>query len=164
MGKKSNPWGQSLEGYGPVSSKVALSWVSFFFSQRSSPAGHKAWHYYTHLTWGCISSFIKIPEWSLVPQSLFPLKGICEILTCVLVSVSIAAIKHHDQKASWEGKGFFHGLPSIIGGRQDRNSSRTGNWRQKLMQKPWSDLLTGSASHGCLSLHFYRPQNHSSVL
>jgi len=38
----------------------------------------------------------------------------------------------------------------IIEGSQDRNSNRSGSWKQELMWKPWRVLLTG-----LLSLHFY---------
>jgi hypothetical protein len=49
---------------------------------------------------------------------------------------------------------------SIIGRSQDRNSSRAGTWRQKLIQRPWRMLLTGLLPHGLLSLLFYRTQDH----
>jgi hypothetical protein len=47
-------------------------------------------------------------------------------------------MKHHDQKASWGGKGlfglYFH-IVAMTEESQDRNSSRAGTWRQELMHK-----------------------------
>ena len=60
----------------------------------------------------------------------------------VLVRVSIAVMKHHDQKASWRGKGLFglhFHIAVHIEGSQDRNTNRTGTWKQELMQRPWRD-------------------------
>jgi hypothetical protein len=60
-------------------------------------------------------------------------------LSGVLVGVTIAGIKHHDQKQIGEERTFFLAytstLLSIIGGSQDRDES----WRQKLMQRPWRE-------------------------
>jgi hypothetical protein len=47
----------------------------------------------------------------------------------------MTAMKHHDQKASWGGKGLFGLHCQIIGRSQDRNSSRAGTWRQE----PWKE-------------------------
>ena len=49
--------------------------------------------------------------------------------SAVLVRISIASTKHHDQKTSWVGKGsftFFSTLLFIIEGSQDRNFNRSG--------------------------------------
>ena len=46
----------------------------------------------------------------------------------------------------------------IIIGSQDRNSNRTGTWRQELMQKPWRDAAFWLAPHGLVSLLSYRTQ------
>jgi len=45
-------------------------------------------------------------------------------------------------------------------GSQGRNSSRTGTWRQELMQKPWSSVAYWLTFHGLLSLLSYTIQNH----
>jgi hypothetical protein len=68
----------------------------------------------------------------------------------VLVRVSIAAMKHHNQKENW-GKGGLFSLHFYIavhqegkkggreggreGGRKDRNSNRTGTWSQEQVQR-----------------------------
>jgi hypothetical protein len=48
----------------------------------------------------------------------------------------------------------------IIRGSQDWNSSRTGTWRQELMQRPWRDAAYWLASPGLLSLLSYTTQNY----
>ena len=45
----------------------------------------------------------------------------------VSAGITIAAMAHDKQKATWGGKE----------GGQDRNSNRAGTWRQELMQRPW---------------------------
>jgi hypothetical protein len=71
--------------------------------------------------------------------------------TVFLVMVSVAVLKHHDQKASSGGKGLFHLHFSItvINGNQDRNPNSTGTWRQELMQRPWRRMLTGLHFMAC---------------
>jgi hypothetical protein len=61
-------------------------------------------------------------------------------LGCVLITVSIASTKHHDQKSVGKERvylAYTSRSQSITGGSQDRNSSRAGTWRQELMQRPW---------------------------
>jgi hypothetical protein len=65
------------------------------------------------------------------------------LIMIVLVRVSIAVRKHHDQKASWGENGLFGLRLQIIDGNQDRVSRRAETWRQELMQRPWRVLLTG---------------------
>jgi hypothetical protein len=48
----------------------------------------------------------------------------------------------------------------ITKGSQDRNSYRTGTWRQELMQRPWRDVTYWLASPGLLSLLSYRTQDY----
>ena len=72
----------------------------------------------------------------------------------VLVRVSLAWKKHHDQKASASI------LLFIIEESQDRKSNRAGSWEQELMQKPWRDAAYWLAYPGLLSLLSYRTQNH----
>jgi hypothetical protein len=55
--------------------------------------------------------------------------------------VSLAAMKHHKEKASWGGKGLFYlaytsTVLFIIKRNHDRNSNRAGTWRQELIQRP----------------------------
>ena len=54
------------------------------------------------------------------------------------LGVSIAALKHHDQKSSWGMKGLFYtsALLVITEGSQDKNTNRAGSQRQELIQKP----------------------------
>jgi hypothetical protein len=58
------------------------------------------------------------------------------VCRCVLVRVSIAAMKHHDQKQVREERVYlayiFIAL-FIIKGSQDRNSNRAGTWSQELI-------------------------------
>lgn len=61
-------------------------------------------------------------------------------------------VKHHDQ--SNLGKKRFCWLDRS----QDRNSSRTGTWRQELKQKPWGCYLLDCSS-SLLSLLSYRTQD-----
>jgi hypothetical protein len=56
----------------------------------------------------------------------------------VLVMISLAEVKHWDQKASWGGRVYLAdtSLSSfIIEGSQDRNSNKAGNWRQEQRQR-----------------------------
>lgn len=65
----------------------------------------------------------------------WPAKGRgCQV---VCLRVSIAVTKNYDQKGSWGGKDSFGVHFHIIGGRQDRNSSRARTWKQELTQRPW---------------------------
>jgi hypothetical protein len=48
---------------------------------------------------------------------------------------------------------------SIIKGSQDRNSSRAGTWRQKLMQRSWGSAAYWLAPHGLLNWLSYRTQD-----
>ena len=71
--------------------------------------------------------------------------------------VIIAVMKHQRDLGK---KGFFSAYTStsqfIIKGSQDRISSRTGTWKQELMQRPWSS----TASRGLLSPLSSRTQDH----
>jgi hypothetical protein len=74
----------------------------------------------------------------------------------VLVRVTIAVMKHLDQKikkkASWVGKVYLvYTTDSSTEGSQGRNSSRPGTWRQELMQRPWRGAAYWLAPHGLLS-------------
>ena len=46
----------------------------------------------------------------------------------------------------------------IFEGSQDRNSNRTGTWRQELMRGVWRSAAYWLATYGLLSLHSYRTQ------
>jgi hypothetical protein len=48
----------------------------------------------------------------------------------------------------------------ITEGSQSRNSSKTGTWRQKLMQRPWRDAAYWLAPHGFLNLLSYNTQEY----
>ena len=56
--------------------------------------------------------------------------------SCVLVKVTIALMKHHEQKQVVEEMVYW-AYRSISGGCQGRNSNKAGTWRQELMQRPW---------------------------
>jgi hypothetical protein len=60
-------------------------------------------------------------------------------MVIVLVGVSIAVMKHHYQKKLGEERIYFYYISisqSTIQGCQDRNSNRSGTWRQARMQRP----------------------------
>ena len=67
-------------------------------------------------------------------------QGVVLQLRLVLVRVSIAVMKQHDQKQVGEERVYlvyvFMAL-SVMEGSQDRNSNMAGTWRQELMQRPW---------------------------
>jgi hypothetical protein len=48
----------------------------------------------------------------------------------------------------------------IIGGSQDRNSSRDRIWRRELMQRPWKGAAYWLVCHGLPSLRSYRTQDY----
>ena len=60
--------------------------------------------------------------------------------TTVLLGVSDAVMEHHDQKQLGKERVYL-AYPStslfVTEGGQDRNSNRTGTWRQELMQRSW---------------------------
>jgi hypothetical protein len=59
-----------------------------------------------------------------------------------LVNVTLAVLKHHDQK-QLEEKGVYSTYIStslfIIKRSQDRNTNKAGTWSQQLMQRSWRD-------------------------
>ena len=82
-----------------------------------------------------------------------------ELIYAGLLRVSLAAMKHHDLKATWGGEGRF-GLHFHITVSQDRHPNRAGTWRQELMQRPWRGAAYWLAPHGLLSLLSYRNLDH----
>ena len=81
----------------------------------------------------------------------------------VFIRVLIAALKHHEQKASWGERIYLTYILTslfIIEGSQDRNLNRAGTWGQELMQRPWTGAAYLLAPHGLLSLLSYRTQDH----
>lgn len=61
-------------------------------------------------------------------------------LTCILVTVSIAVMKHHDQKASCGKKGVFglhFHITSSLSLKEVRAGAQAGTGRQELMKRPW---------------------------
>jgi len=77
--------------------------------------------------------------------------------------VFTAARKHRDQ-SKLGSTGFIQlTLPQhclSLKETQDRNSHRTGTWRQELMQRPWRVAAYWLAPHGLPSLLSYRTQNY----
>ena len=67
--------------------------------------------------------------------------------------------KHHDQEASWGGKGFFslYFLHCWSSPKEVRTETHTG---QELMQRPWRNAAYWIASPGLLSLLSYRTQGY----
>jgi hypothetical protein len=69
-----------------------------------------------------------------------------------LVGVSIAVMKHHDQKQAGEKRvhlAYTSILLFIIKGSQDRNSNQAETWKQELMQRPWRDGAYWLAPMAC---------------
>jgi hypothetical protein len=78
----------------------------------------------------------------------------------ILVRVIIAVMKYPDQ--IWGGKGLsaYTSISLFITeGSQDRNSRRTGTWRQELIQRPGRGVPYWLGPHDLLSLLSYRTQN-----
>lgn len=68
------------------------------------------------------------------------LEDICESLSRrdylpVLVGVSIAAMKHNDQKARWVYGAYIFTSQFIIKGNQEKNTNKAADWKQELMQR-----------------------------
>jgi hypothetical protein len=78
------------------------------------------------------------------------------VSSLVLLTVSIPN-KHHDQEASWGGKGLFslHFHIAVYHQRKSGLELRQAR-KQELMQRPWRDVLYWLASPGLLSLLSYR--------
>ena len=67
--------------------------------------------------------------------------------------------KHHDQEASWGGKGLFSSHFHIAVHRQRKSGLEPKQVRkQELMQRSWRDVTYWLASPGLLSLLSYRTQ------
>lgn len=79
----------------------------------------------------------------------------------VLVRVSIAMMKHHDQKQIGEEMVYlaYTSTPQFITkGSQSRNSHREGTWSQELLQKPWRVLLTDLLPMACSACFLMEPR------
>jgi hypothetical protein len=72
-----------------------------------------------------------------------------------------SCIKHHDQEASWGGKGLFS-LHLLIAVHHQRKSGLELKQvrKQELRQRPWRDVLYWLASPGLLSLLSYWTQDY----
>lgn len=80
----------------------------------------------------------------------------------VLIRVSIATTKHHDQKSKIGGKGLLYYTSTLLfttEESQDRDSNRAGSGRQELMQRPWRGVACWLASPGLLIPPSYRTQD-----
>ena len=73
----------------------------------------------------------------------------------VIVRVTIAVRKHHDQRTICGGKGLFgldfHITLFLMEGSQDRNSDKAGTRRQELMQRPWRGTVYWLVPRGACS-------------
>ena len=81
----------------------------------------------------------------------------------LLVLQTIAIIKYHYQKASCEGKVYSEYISTLLfstKGSHSRNTTKTGNGRQDMMQRLWRSAVYWLASHGLFSLFSYRIQDH----
>jgi hypothetical protein len=79
----------------------------------------------------------------------------------VLVGVSIAVMKHHDQV--WEEMVYFihTSLSQFIKNNEYRSSHRAETGSQELMQKPWIGAAYCLASQDLLRLLPYKPRTTS---
>jgi hypothetical protein len=71
--------------------------------------------------------------------------------------------KHHDQEASWGGKGLFS-LHFHIAVHHCKNSGQKLKQvkKQELMQRTWKNVFYWFASPGLLSLLSYRTQDYQT--
>jgi hypothetical protein len=76
----------------------------------------------------------------------------------VLVRISIPG--HHDQKASWGGKGIQLILSHCYSSPRKSGLKLKQVRKQELMQRPWRDVPYWLASPGMLSLLFYRTRDY----
>jgi hypothetical protein len=89
----------------------------------------------------------------------------CYCSFCLSWSGFLFLHKHHDQEASWGGKGLF-GLHFHTAVHHQRKSGLELKQvrKQELMQRPWRDVLYWLASPGLLSLLSYRTKTTSPEL
>jgi hypothetical protein len=79
------------------------------------------------------------------------------------VRVTIAVMKHHDEKASWGGKSLFglHFLITVHHQRKLRQELKQDrNLEQELLQRPWIVAAYLLDLHGLLTLLSYRTPDH----
>ena len=75
--------------------------------------------------------------------------------------VSIAVMKHYNQKESWEESVYLaYTFHTVVYHWRNRNSNSSGTWRQEMMQWPWRGAAYWLALPGLFSLLFYRTQDH----
>ena len=82
-----------------------------------------------------------------------------------IYSVFLFLHKHHDQEASWGGKGLFgfHFHTAVHHQRKSGLELKQVR-KQELIQKPWKDILYWLASPGLLSLLSYRTKTTSTEM
>ena len=92
----------------------------------------------------------------------------CHRNTLILVPICLSqgfysCIKHHDQEASWGGKGLFslhlHFHIAVHHQRKSELELKQGR-KQELMHRPWRDVPYWLPSPGLLSLLSYRTQDY----
>lgn len=79
----------------------------------------------------------------------------------VLIRVSIAAMKHHDLKAVWGERvylSYTYTLLFTIEGCQDRNSNKTGTWRQEMILRLWRSAANWLAPRGLFTCFLIEPR------
>jgi hypothetical protein len=86
--------------------------------------------------------------------------NVLELIRCLSQSF-YSCTKHHDQEASWGGKGLFSLHFHIAVHHQTKSGLEIKQVRkQELMQRPWRDVTYWLASPGLLSLLSYRTQDY----
>jgi hypothetical protein len=83
------------------------------------------------------------------------------VSSATVVGGFYSCTKHHDQEASWGGKGLFSLHFHIAVHHQRKSGLEIKQVRkQELMQRPWRDVTYWLASPGFLRLLSYRTQDH----
>lgn len=82
-------------------------------------------------------------------------------LSTVLIWVSIAAIKHHNQNASWDGKSLL-GLQFKAAVPHWRKSKIGQDPGVRSWERPWKELPAGLLPMACLFSHLIEPRVSSA--
>ena len=121
---------------------------------------------FCHLSLDSMTEELFLPSGSSYqPPSPFPVAHISEKMTPVIVKVTIALIKHHQQKQLVEERIYLAYASTslfITEGNQDRNSNRAGTWRQELKQRPQRGAAYWLLCMACSVYFFVGPRVTSS--
>jgi hypothetical protein len=100
-------------------------------------------------------------DWWYLMFILFITRGTEMLKDGCLSQGSYFCIKHHNQEASWGGKGLFSLYFHTVVYHQRKSGLELKQVRkQELMQRPWRDVPYWLASPGLLSLLCYKTQDY----